>query len=126
MPEPTLTELLTLLRDIETKLPNGELQHIRNDVDDLRSYFKDIKEDMSDLKAKLLNPESGVIVKTNRNQEKIELTEDIVEALKTKTDKLDLDVRDLKIYKKNVNSAMYVVYAATVGLLINALKDMFG
>ena len=55
-----LETVLTELKSIRTGMPNGELKQI------LESQ-KDMKEDISDLKYTLLNPEDGVIVKVNKN-----------------------------------------------------------
>ena len=57
-----LESVLDELVHIKKHMPNGELKAMMNDV-------KELKEDMSDLKYTLLNPEDGVIVKTNQNTE---------------------------------------------------------
>ena len=41
-------------------MPNGELKQMAND-------FQKMKDDVSDLKRTLLNPDDGVIVNTNKN-----------------------------------------------------------
>ena len=53
--ESVLKELLT----IKKHMPNGELKALVEDV-------RELKDDMSELKYTLLNPEDGVIVKTNQ------------------------------------------------------------
>ena len=55
-----LESVLSELVHIKKHMPNGELQAMVEDV-------KDLKQDISDLKYTLLNPEDGVIVKTNQN-----------------------------------------------------------
>ena len=57
-----LQTVLSELVHIKKHMPNGELQAMIEDV-------KDLKMDISDLKYTLLNPEDGVIVKTNKNSE---------------------------------------------------------
>ena len=57
-----LEAVLVELGNIKEGLPNGKLKAMMEDV-------KELKDDMSDLKYTLLNPEEGVIVKTNKNSE---------------------------------------------------------
>ena len=47
-----LEEILAELRHIKTHMPNGELKIMLEDM-------KDVKEDISELKFMLLNPEDG-------------------------------------------------------------------
>ena len=58
----TLDAVLSELKFIKTHMPNGELKQMAKD-------FERVKEDISDLKYTMLNPENGVIVNTNRNTE---------------------------------------------------------
>ena len=55
-----LESVLQELNSIKKSMPNGELVQMGKDMEAL-------KEDLSDLKYTLLNPEDGVIVKTNMN-----------------------------------------------------------
>ena len=57
-----LESVLTELVHIKKHMPNGELKSMQSDM-------KALKEDVSDLKFTLLNPEDGVIVKTNQNSQ---------------------------------------------------------
>ena len=63
-----LESVLSELLHIKKHMPNGELKAMLEDV-------KDLKEDMSELKYTLLNPDDGVIVKTNKNTSKYKTTE---------------------------------------------------
>ena len=55
-----LEQVLEELGSIKKDMPNGELVQLQKDVASL-------KLDLSDIKYTLLNPEDGVIVKTNQN-----------------------------------------------------------
>ena len=57
-----LESVLSELTHIKSHMPNGELKQMQKDMEDL-------KEDISDLKYTLLNPDDGVIVNTNKNTE---------------------------------------------------------
>lgn len=121
----TLEELYHAIEALKAKMPNGELLKIREDVDGLQEHYKSIKQDLSDIKVKLLNPEDGVVVKNNQTRDRLtSLEQDVTNIYDTVND-MDDDVKDLKSFKKVVSGALYVVYATTVGLIINAIKNLF-
>ena len=57
-----LDALLSEIKHIKTHMPNGELKQMQKDIESM-------KDDMSDMKFTLLNPDNGVIVNTNKNTE---------------------------------------------------------
>ena len=57
-----LESVLAEIKHVKTHMPNGELKQMAN-------AFQKMKEDVSDLKRTLLNPDNGVIVNTNKNTE---------------------------------------------------------
>ena len=57
-----LENLLKEIKDIKTSMPNGEMKQIQIDLEEM-------KEDMSEVRYTLLNPDKGVIVSTNKNTE---------------------------------------------------------
>jgi len=85
---------------IKSKLPNGELTAMANDM-------KEMKEDISDLKYTLLNPEDGVIVKTNQNTYFRKNVEE-------KVDKID----DLVAWKDTVTKVLWILFTAIVGVVV--------
>lgn len=108
-----LEAVLTDLRSIKQDMPNGELKALIEDV-------KDLKEDMSDLKYTLLNPEDGVIVKTNQNSEfrrKIEGGE------KDFAVKMS-DIEDLKTWKEGVTKALWILFAGLAAVIIRLLTEV--
>ena len=60
-----MQDILKELNSIKERLPNGELHA-------MFKHMQDMKEDISEMKYTLLNPEHGVIVKINRNEEDVE------------------------------------------------------
>lgn len=100
--ENVFTELLT----IKKHMPNGELKALVDDV-------KDLKEDISDLKYTLLNPEDGVIVKTNINTAFRKRMED-----NDKDFQLQMrEVEDLKRWKGGVNKALWIIFGLLIALV---------
>ena len=81
---------------------------------------KALKEDMSDLKYTLLNPEDGVIVKTNVNS-----------AFRKKMEAGDKDfsakmaeVEDLKKWKDSVQKALWIIFTVLAGVVIKLLSEV--
>ena len=90
----TNKDILQRLESIESKLPNGELE-------EMHEMIKEIKEI-------LLDPEDGIIVRVNKNTFwRKEIDADEFKAL----------IR----WKQAVNSAIYVVYTALVGIILKLI-----
>ena len=90
----TNKDILQRLESIENKLPNGELE-------EMHGMIKEIKEI-------LLDPEDGIIVRVNKNTFwRKEIDADEFKAL----------IR----WKQAVNSALYVVYTAVVGIILKLI-----
>ena len=108
-----LESVLSELVHIKKHMPNGELKAMLEDV-------KDLKEDMSELKYTLLNPEDGVIVKTNQNtafRRKMETGD------KAFADKL-AEFQDLTRWKNGVNKALWIIFTVLAGVVIKLLSEV--
>ena len=108
-----LESVLSELVHIKKHMPNGELKAMVNDV-------KELKEDMSDLKYTLLNPEDGVIVKTNYNTEFRKKMEAGDKDFATKM----TDVEDLKKWKDSVQKALWIIFTVLAGVVIKLLSEV--
>ena len=94
MARATNTDIIEKLECMEVRLPNGELQQIQEDI-------KDIKEI-------LLDPEDGLVVRVNKNtywRKQVDVD----------------DIKELKSFKSTVTRALWVVYAAVIGLISKIL-----
>ena len=90
----TNKDILQRLESIESKLPNGELE-------EMHGMIKEIKEI-------LLDPEDGIIVRVNKNT----------------FWRKEIDVDEFKAlirWKQSINSALYVVYTAVVGIILKLI-----
>ena len=91
-------------------MPNGELKQIQKDLEDM-------KEDVSDLKYTLLNPDNGVIVNTNKNTEfRVEL-----QANEKTFQAQMLELQELKRWKQGVTKALWILF----GILGTIVIRMF-
>jgi len=102
--------ILTELTSMKAKLPNGELTRMAESMEEM-------KEDISELKYMLLNPEDGVIVKVNKNSDfrkKFEINEkEFVDTLKS--------VEELRRFKETVTKALWIIFTAIAGIVIRIL-----
>lgn len=105
-----LDALLSEIKHIKTHMPNGELKQMARD-------FEAMKEDLSDLKYTLLNPENGVIVNTNRNTEyRKELEGNEVEF----RNKL-AEIEDIKRWKDGVTRALWIIFGILATVIVRML-----
>ena len=105
-----LDALLAEIKHIKTHMPNGELKQMARD-------FEAMKEDLSDLKYTLLNPENGVIVNTNRNTEyRQELQNNEVDF----RNKL-MEIEDIKRWKEGVTRALWIIFGILATVVIRML-----
>jgi len=105
-----LDALLKEIKHIKTHMPNGELKQMQRDL-------AEMKEDISDLKYTLLNPENGVIVNTNKNTEyRVELQHNEVDF----RNKL-AEIEDFKRWKEGVTRALWIIFGILATVIIRML-----
>ena len=73
--------------------------------------LKEMKEDISELKAKLLDPEDGVIVKTNQNTWWRKEVEPLVK-----------EIPDLIQFKKTTYRVLWIIVTAVVALVVRVVS----
>lgn len=73
--------------------------------------LKEMKEDISELKAKLLDPEDGVIVKTNQNTWWRKEVEPLVK-----------EIPDLIQFKKTTYRVLWIIVTAVVALVVRVIS----
>ena len=91
-------------------MPNGELKQIQKDMEDM-------KEDISDLKYTLLNPDNGVIVNTNKNTDfRVQMQNNEKDFQKQMT-----ELEDLKRWKEGVTKALWIIFGSLVAIVARIL-----
>ena len=91
-------------------MPNGELKQIQKDMEDM-------KEDVSDLKYTLLNPDNGVIVNTNKNTDfRLQMQSNEKDFQKQMT-----ELEDLKRWKEGVTKALWIIFGSLVAIVARIL-----
>ena len=110
-----LESVLAELQKIKSGMPNGELKQLILDVED-------VKEDVSDLKFTLLNPENGVIVNTNKNTE----FREEMQANEKDFQKQMRELEDLKRWKDGVTKALWIIFGSLVAIVARILMMQNG
>ena len=106
----TLDALLAEIRHVKQHMPNGELKQMAKD-------FEDMKEDLSDLKYTLLNPDNGVIVNTNKNTD-FRVT---LQANQKEFDEQMLKIKEIENWKMGVTRALWIIFGIMAGIIIRML-----
>lgn len=105
-----LESVLAEIKHVKTHMPNGELKQMARD-------FEKMKEDVSDLKFTLLNPDNGVIVNTNKNTSFRQEQED----RRKEYDKYISELSELKNWKAGVTRALWVIFGILASVIIRML-----
>ena len=114
-----MKEILGEIKDLKSSMPNGEIKILQTSLDDLKREQKSIKDDMSDIKKKLLDPDDGVIVKVNENTRFRMQEQDRYDDYMQFT----IDIQEMKTWKKGVNQALWILFGALIAV---AAKVIFG
>jgi len=105
--------ILSEIATMKTKLPNGELKRMEEAIRDLRDNYTTLKEDVSDIKYTLLNPEDGIIVRVNKNSDWRKEREEKQKYY----DKIVTEFEKMKDWKDGVTKALWIVFTALVGII---------
>lgn len=114
-----MKEILGEIKDLKSSMPNGEIKILQTSMDDLKREQKSIKDDMSDIKRKLLDPDDGVIVKVNENTKFRMQEQDRYDDYM----QFNIDIQEMKTWKKGVNQALWILFGALIAV---AAKVIFG
>ena len=108
-----LEKILEELSSMKSKMPNGELKVIQSSIDELKHSQAGIKSDVSEMKRRLLDPETGVVVRLNQNTQYIEDKKELEDYYEEIIDQH----KELLSFKNTMTKAMWIVFTALVGIL---------
>lgn len=101
-----LDTVLSEIKHIKSHMPNGELKTMQRDICTL-------KEDLSDIKYTLLNPDNGVIVNTNKNTDFRIKMESNEKEFQTQMRELE----DLRRWRDGVTRALWIIFGSLVAIV---------
>ena len=105
-----LDAVLSEIRHIKTHMPNGELKQMQRDIENM-------KEDLSDMKYTLLNPDNGVIVNTNKNtdfRQQMQSNQKVFDEQMAK-------IKEIENWKSGVTRALWIIFGIMAGIIIRML-----
>tara|TARA_R110002153_G_scaffold20090_3_gene68346 strand:+ start:6803 stop:7156 length:354 start_codon:yes stop_codon:yes gene_type:complete len=102
-----LKSVLQEIKHIKGNMPNGELKIMQTDMTSL-------KEDVSEMKYTLLNPDNGVIVNTNKNTEYREQLQNNQKDFEAKL----ADIESIKHWKDGVTRALWIIFGIIAAIII--------
>lgn len=102
-----LESVLSEIKHIKTHMPNGELKQMVKDM-------QNMKDDISDLKYTLLNPDNGVIVNTNKNTEYRKELQGNEDDFRNKLAEID----SIKSWKEGVTKALWIIFGIIAAIII--------
>jgi len=102
-----LESVLKEIKHIKGHMPNGELKQMQADMSDL-------KEDISEMKYSILNPDNGVIVNTNKNTEYRTLLQANQKDFEAKL----AEVESIKLWKEGVTRALWIIFGIIAAIII--------
>ena len=108
-----LERILEELSSMKSKMPNGELKVIQSSIEELKHSQADIKSDVSEMKRRLLDPETGIVVRLNQNTQYIEDKKELEDYYEEIIDQH----KELLSFKNTMTKAMWIVFTALVGIL---------
>ena len=108
-----LENILSELCTMKKYLTNGKLKRIEQNFQEMKDFQHELKEDFSDIKYTLLNPENGVIVRVNKNTAFRRDSETTPEELL----ELKLELSKLQDWKSGVVKALWVLFSGLIGVL---------
>jgi len=112
-----IRQILEELHKMGNKMPDGEMKVLEKSIEEMRESQKSMKEDLSELKKKLLDPNDGVIVRVNENTKFRIQEEDRFEDYM----KINVDVQDLKKWQSGINKAMWIIFGALIAIAVKVI-----
>jgi hypothetical protein len=111
--EQILKDLIQAFSSLKQKMEDPNYAALDSQMRNMLENQKDMKEDVKDLKRRLLNPFDGVIVNTNKNTEfRLEY-----ERLQEERDQLSENVTQLIKWKSTYLKVFWALFTAALGIL---------
>jgi|TARA_B110001452_G_scaffold133303_2_gene110825 hypothetical protein len=109
-----LQGLVADIQLIKTKLPNGEVKKIENQLTQIVDNQVDMKDDIRGLRVQILDPEKGIIVKLNKNTDFREKCEPDREAVLEQ-------FKAILRWKGVIDKALWVLFSGMAGVVLKLI-----
>ena len=121
----TNREILEEIEKLKKKIPtaNGDFILLKKTVGDLEIGQQGLKDDIKELKERLLNPDNGVVARVNRNSDFRKDSEKSGPLCKKSFEDMGDSVHELSIWRDNITKVMWLLVTGIVGLGFKVIFD---
>ena len=109
-----MNDILSSIKLIEKRLPNGELKDIKDRIERIGQSQETMTEDLKSIKRQLFDPEDGLIVRVNKNTEFRKKTENEEKDFIRMQD----EHKSFMSWKDTVNRVLWIIFTAIVGIIV--------
>ena len=95
----------------------SEIALMKKDIETLTENVKELNGKMDNLTLKLLDPDKGLVVRVNKNTERLDRRDDEMPGYLKAVD----EFHQMKRWKSNVTRALWGIYAAVLGWIVKVL-----
>lgn len=120
--EELVRELIESFSSLKQRMEDPNYIQLDSSIQQLIKNQEEMKDNMSDLKSRLLNPYDGAIVEIRKNTEFRQSQEKKEKDL----EKLIEDHRDLVKWKSGFSKVFWVIFTTATGVIAYILTNMFG
>jgi len=105
---------MTKISELDCKICNQEITLMKKDIEILSEEIKELNKKIDTLMIKLLDPDEGIVVRVNKNTERLDERDKHMGKWLKDVD----DFHQMKRWKSNVTKALWGLYAAVVGWIV--------
>lgn len=112
----SISEILEGLAQIQKNIPNGEIKLIQGKLIEIEESYNELYTEVKDMKKRILDPETGIVVQLNKNTATITKYEDFREKVG-----ILATVAEILAWKNNINKVVWILFAALAGIILNII-----
>lgn len=121
-----LQQLMTDVRELKNSMVGHSISHITDSMDEIKLKVSDLKTDVTEIKREILNPETGIIVRINKLQDKLHFIEKEkitkIETTLEELENLNMNYRQISGFKENVVKFLWLFLGGILTVLIQLLQ----
>ena len=119
----TNKEILEEIEKLKKKIPtaNGDFILMKKTVGDLEIGQQGLKDDIKELKERLLNPDNGVVARVNRNSDFRKDSEKRGPLCEKSFEGMEDSVRRILSWKDGVSKALWILFTGIAGIIVKIL-----
>lgn len=117
-----LQQLINEVKELKNSMSGHGIGHITDAMDEIKTKMSELKSDITEIKKEILNPETGIIVRINKLQDRITFIEKEkiakIEVALEELENLDLNYRQISGFKDNTVKFLWLFLGGILTLLI--------